>query len=234
MNLPWKPLFLAAALGLAGLVHGHGATRLTVRDAEVTAGGVGWIPIELSTGDEVVAAQFDVVVASTNLLQRGATAGGAAARHVVHFHPRAPGVGRVVIHSPENAALVGGSIAEISVGVPAAMPAGIMTVTLTNVLCVTRNATRLTDVSIEPGSLVIQRGGLLRFASMARNADGAVELTLVGGVIGQRYLTEASETLAGWIPISIDPVPPTGTLFLRDDGAAGLSQRFYRTSLAVP
>ena len=130
------------------------AVELRVGTAYATPGSTVFVPVRLATDTNIVAAQFDLLFASTNLSSGDALPGPALADHLISSAEPQPGVRRVVIYSPTNATLGNGVLVTVPLTVASNAPYSLAQLIITNVLCVNYDPNAVTNWSVVPGSLV--------------------------------------------------------------------------------
>jgi hypothetical protein len=127
--------------------------ELRVGNVFALPGGAAALPVLFTSGTNVVAAQFDLLLGSTNISSGGATGGSALADHAVTSGIPAPDRSCVVIYSPANASLASGVLVSIPLTLASNMAYASISLTLTNVLLANYDGGIVTNITLVPGSL---------------------------------------------------------------------------------
>jgi hypothetical protein len=130
-----------------------GTVELRVGNVFALPGGAAALPVLFTSGTNVVAAQFDLLLGSTNISSGGATGGSALADHAVTSGIPAPDRSCVVIYSPANASLASGVLVSIPLTLASNMAYASISLTLTNVLLANYDGGIVTNITLVPGSL---------------------------------------------------------------------------------
>ena len=138
------------------------------------------VPVNLSGATNVVAAQFDLVFASTNVATGDAVAGPALADHVVTTGGPAAGTVRLVIHSPTNASLGTGIVANLPVPFAANAAPGSIRIGVSNVLLSDIDGVAVTNIALRPGSVSC---GTSAPVTPMMTVQPASQATLAGGTL---------------------------------------------------
>ena len=128
-------------------------TELRVGNTFALPGGTAVLPVLFTRDTNVVAAQFDLLVGSTNISSGEAVGGSALADHVVTSGIPTPGRRRVVIYSPTNASLASGVLVSIPLTLASNTAYGSIPLTLTNVVLANYDGVVVTNITLISGSL---------------------------------------------------------------------------------
>lgn len=132
------------------------APTIETGNANATPGQVISIPVAISAGNTVVAAQFDLSFDASTLLPTGVSAGSALNGHQLDFEEVAPGVMRVVITTGSQVALGNGPMANIGLQVASEATAGEYPLILGNVVLADSLGEEVNPVSVEDGLVTVE------------------------------------------------------------------------------
>ena len=213
---------LAAAAGL-GSHAANGQTLLSLGSLPAYPGSSVNVPVHLSRATNVVAAQFDISFDPDRVAAGPAFADPASAsRHTILSREIAPGVRRVLVFSRQNSVLTNRHAALLPFTVSPGERVSSGPLTPGNALLARANATAVTPLALESGTLFVRPVNML--------PDGRVQFFLPA-TPDQRYYIQASTDLANWVNISTNTA--TGSfLDLVDVDAAAHPYRFYRWQAA--
>lgn len=213
---------LATALVLTLAGSSLAGQELALGTAPAGRGQTVEIPVTFTGEGSAVGLQVDIAF-DTAVLGAPTAAGGAAlGGHVLRSALVAPGLLRIVIYSPGNAALAGGALARVSFLVDDAAPTGPSEVAFSAVTLGNAAAGRLTPASLTPGSVEVLEGGSFYTVNPCRVVDtrgqgsnggpiltsGVPRLFTVGGQCG-------IPSTAGAVSVIITVVSPTAGGHLR-------------------
>jgi hypothetical protein len=213
-------LFLLPVIGVA-------QTSLSVGNVPGYPGTTVTVPVSLRpTSGGAVAAQFDVAFNTAKGAPGEARLGERFTNHVVRSRQVSPGVERVLIYSLNNAALGGTNetVANLPFTVAPTEFVGSGPLTPGNVVLARADATRVTPVSANAGSIFVRPVNLL--------PDGSAQFFLPS-IADQRYAIQATTNFVQWVNISTN-VATGDFMNLLDVDAMNRPYRFYRWELLSP
>lgn len=220
----WLALVMLAAVDAVG-----GERRLSVGDVAGQPGLTLALPVEISSYDELVAAQFEILYDASVLSLGEVVTGPALAGHVVASREISPGVRRVVVYSRAGQPLRNGVAVNLLITVSATAPDAVSTVSLRNAVAARRDGMSAKPLELGAGRVRIRGGMPPILSDIARAVDGRVEFKLEG-TIGREYLIETSTDLTEWAPLERRRVE-AGRITIVDAAATAFERRFYRAVL---
>jgi len=205
------------------------APSLHIGSAGGVPGSVVRLPVLLQSTSPVVAGEFEISHSSPYLDLESAHQGTGASQHRVRSAVPAAGRRRVILYSIVNAPLRDGAIAELTVRILPNAPDVAVSLSVTNVLLVAPDGSALEPATTALGTLRISAA---RFEPVQVDPSGSVDLELNGRPDG-RYVIQFAPTpdAVVWSNLSTN-VAIDGVIRIRDPGAAGRSEGFYRAVLA--
>ncbi len=217
-------LFLAAWFATPGTA--IGATDFTVGIVNGSAGGQVLIPVDLTSGDQPIGVQFDIVYDGSVLVSDPVLDGAAAAAHTIESNAVNSGRRRVVIYSDTNAVIGDGVIIEIPFTVAVGSYGTMQVVDLVSVL--------VSDSSGQPIAPFGTTAGTLDIIEIPTNLGSLTLDTETGefqfdltGEEGKTIRIEASTDLEVWESLGEFVITDGGFSFT-DPNAGDFTERFYR------
>jgi hypothetical protein len=216
-------LLLLLGLGTSGT---FGAVQLSIGSNTGSPGSTVSVPSSLSSDTNVVAVQYDVLFNSTNLNSDAPVAGNAQAGSVIASSLLNPGTRRVVLYSPANAALTNGILANLLFSIATNAPAGVSSLTLTNVIFANAQAGRVQSPTLVPGIVTVSLTAPARFGTILLSTNGAVQFNVLGAD-NLAYVIQTSTNLMQWVDLSTNVVTG-GAINFTDTNVSHFRYRFYR------
>jgi enediyne biosynthesis protein E4 len=161
------------------------ATELRVGNVFAVPGSAVSVSIRATSDTNIVAAQFDLVIGSTNATAGDAIPGPALTGHEVTSGTPAPDRSRIVIHSPTNATVQNGVWTEVPLTLASNTPYGLISLALTNVVLANYGGDLVTNLTLVSGSLICTSSIpatpaiLVHPASLITNVGANVSLNVV-------------------------------------------------------
>ena len=219
------PFALSLLLGL-GTSGAFGAVQLSIGTNTGYPGSTVSVPSSLSSDTNVVAVQYDVLFNSTNLNADAPLSGNAQTGSVIASGLLSPGTRRVVLYSPTNAALTNGILANLIFSISTNAPAGVTSLTLTNVIFANAQAGRVQSPTLVPGFVTVSLTAPARFGTILLSTNGAVQFNVLG-INTVTYVIQTSTNLMQWVDLSTN-VASGGAINFRDTNVSQFRYRFYR------
>ncbi len=202
------------------------AIQLSIGSTTGNPGSTVSVPSSLSSDTNVVAVQYDVLFNSTNLNSDAPVAGTAQAGSVIASSLLNPGTRRVVLYSPTNAALTNGILANLVFSIATNAPAGVTSLTLTNVIFANAQAARVQSPTLVPGFVTVSLTAPARFGTILLSTNGAVQFNVLG-IDTVTYVIQTSTNLMQWVDLSTNVVSG-GAINFTDTNVSHFRYRFYR------
>jgi hypothetical protein len=214
---------LGVSAGLSPRLARADAT-LSIGNAPGYPGAVVAVPVALSRATNVVAAQFDVAFNPGKVASGAALPGPASGNPIVVSREISPGLRRVVVFSLNNTVITNRTLAQLTFTVPTQERIGSGPLTPANVIVARSNATALTPLALNSGTIFGRTVNLL--------PEGHAQFFLPS-TPDQRYAIQGTTNLVDWFNLSTN-VATGSFLDLVDVDAANSPYRFYRWQLLPP
>lgn len=208
-----------ASILAAGYLHAQ--PLLSVSSLPAYPGATVAVPVTLTRGTNVVAAQFDVAF-DPNRASSASALPVAGSGQTVVSHEVAPGLRRVLVFSRQNAIMTNRSLASLPFTVSATEYNNSGPLTPANPILAKKDGTALAPVGLSSGTIFVR--------PVNRLPDGHVQFFLPS-TPDRRYYIQASTDLQHWSNISTN-VATGSFLDLIDVDAANFDYRFYRWQTA--